>query len=58
MTPMKPDTLMRQASNCHVISVEADEWERPSHMEEQIIALEAQVKQLEANAVNCTSNAS
>jgi hypothetical protein len=49
-TPMEADTLMYQASNYYVSSVESGEWEHPSHKEEQIIALEAQVKQLEANA--------
>jgi hypothetical protein len=51
-TPMEPDTLMYQAANYYITSVEAGEWERPSQAEEQIIALEAQVKELEANAAN------
>ena len=42
----------------YVTSVKAKEWERPTHKEERIITLEGQVKQLEANAASCTSNAS
>ena len=55
---MEPDTLMYQASNYYVTSVEAKERERPTQEEEQIIALEAQGKQLEANAASFASNAS
>ena len=57
-TPIEPDTLMYQASNYYVASVEAEEWERPSHEEQQIIALEAQIKQLEANVASYASNVS
>ena len=56
--PMEPDTLMYPASNYYVTSVEAEEWERPTQEEEQIIALEAQVKSHEANAASFASNAS
>ena len=57
---MEPHTLTLQASNYTTspVSVEAEEWERPPQEEEQIIALEAQVKQLEANVPSFTSNAS
>ena len=56
---MELDTLMYQASNYYVTSsIEAEEWERPTQEEEQIIALEAQIKQLEAHAANFASNPS
>ena len=55
---MEPDTLMYQASNYYVTSVEAEEWDSPTQEEEQIIALEAQVKLLEAHSANFTSNSS
>ena len=56
--PMEPDTLMYQASNYYVTSVKAEEWERPTQEEEQIIALEAKIKQLEVNAATFASNTS
>jgi hypothetical protein len=49
---MEADTLMYIAANYYITSFENKEWERPTKEEEQIIALEAQVKQLEANAAN------
>ena len=49
---------MYQASNCYVTNVEAEEWERPTHKEEQIITFKAQVKQLKANAASYVSSAS
>ena len=55
---MEPDTLMYQASNYYVTRVEAKEWERPTQEEGQIITLEAQIKELEANAANFASNLS
>ena len=55
---MEPETLMYQASNYYVTSVEAEEWELPTQEEKQIITLEAQVKQIEANTASFTSNAS
>ena len=36
----------------------AEEWERPTQEEEQSIALEAQIKQLEAHTANFASNPS
>ena len=58
INPIDPDTLMYQASNYYVTSIEAEEWERPSQEQEQIIALEAQLKQLEANAATYTAPSS
>jgi hypothetical protein len=46
-TDIDADTLMYLAENFYTEAVKNEEWERPSHDKEQIIALEAQIKQLE-----------
>lgn len=55
---MEADTLMYQAFNYYVTSNKAEKWEYPSHKDEQNIALEVQVTQLESNASYHTLNTS
>jgi hypothetical protein len=57
-TPITAEELMHMASNFYVSSVEAEEWQRTTREEDQIIALEAQVKQLEDYATSITNRPS
>jgi polyhydroxyalkanoate synthesis regulator phasin len=57
-TAIEPDSLMYLAAKFYTSSIESEEWEKSSPQEEQIIALEAQVKTLEANATNFSNEAS
>ena len=57
-TPIHAATLMYLATNFYLSAVENEAWDKPTAEEEQIIALETQIKLLEANATDISSASS